>query len=94
MRLRHTFILYAAFIVLRGMLWGNVVGLGIIAAQKFWGIIKLDPSKYYVSEAPVAFEPWWIIGINAGTLIICVLALVIPSFVVSRIQPAKAIRFE
>lgn len=93
-RIRHTFIYYAAFIILRGLFFGNIVGLGITAIQQHWQIIKLDPAKYYVTTAPVAFEPLWIIGINVVTLLICVLALVIPSFVISRIKPAKAIRFE
>lgn len=93
-RIRHAFIYYAAFIVLRGLLYGNIVGLGIIAIQQYWQVIRLDPAKYYVTAAPVSFEPLWIIGINVVTLLICVAALIVPSFVISRIRPAKAIRFE
>ena len=93
-RIRCTFIVYAALIVLRGLIWGNIVGLGLIYAQKYWGFVTLDPASYYVSEAPVLVNYGLIIGLNVVTLLITVLALVIPSLVISRIQPAKAIQFD
>lgn len=93
-RIRHTFITYAALIVVRGLVIGNVVGLGLVFAQQYFGFVTLDPASYYVSEAPVLVNWGWILGLNLGTLVITVLALVIPSFVISRIQPAKAIQFD
>lgn len=93
-RIRHTFIIYAALIVMRGLFWGNLFGLGIVFAQQQWGWVRLNPASYYVDVAPVTVDVWWILGLNACTLCICVLALIVPSFVISRIQPAKAIRFE
>lgn len=93
-RIRRTFIIYAAFIVVRGLVWGNIIGLGIVFAQKYWGFVKLDPATYYVSAVPMELNWFWIVGLNVATLIICVLALIVPSFVISRIRPAKAIRFE
>lgn len=93
-RIRHTFITYAALIVVRGLIFGNIVGLGLVLAQKYFGFVTLDPASYYVSEAPVLINVGWIVGLNLATLLITVLALVVPSFVISRIQPAKAIQFD
>lgn len=93
-RIRHTFLWYASFIVVRGMVWGNVLGLGLILIQQYFHIIHLDPNVYYVTSAPVEINWLWIVGINVVTLVIDVLALIIPSYLVSKIQPAKAIQFD
>lgn len=93
-RIRHTFITYAALIVVRGLVIGNIVGLGLVYIQQYFGVVTLDPASYYVSEAPVLVNWAWIVGLNLATLLITVLALVVPSFVISRIQPAKAIQFD
>ena len=93
-RIRHTFITYAALIVVRGLIIGNIVGLGLVFVQQYFGVVTLDPASYYVSEAPVLVNFGWIAVLNLGTLLITVLALVVPSFVISRIQPAKAIQFD
>lgn len=93
-RIRHTFLCYAALIVSRGMLWGNVIGLGLVFVQKYLHIVQLDPVVYYVPYAPVQIDVWWIVGLNVATLIVTMLALVVPSFLVSRVQPSKAIQFD
>lgn len=93
-RIRHTFLWYAALIVARGLLWGNVLGLGIVLLQKYVGLIRLNPEVYYVSAAPVELSVGWIVALNAATLLATILALILPSFLVSRIQPAKAIQFD
>jgi lipoprotein-releasing system permease protein len=93
-RVRRTFISYAAMIITKGCLWGNVVGLTVIGLQYYFGLIKLDPESYYVSTAPVLLNWMWVLGLNVATLVITVLALLVPSLVVTRIQPAKSIRFE
>ncbi len=93
-RIRHTFIMYASLIVVRGLIWGNAIALAIVFAQKYFSLVQLDPATYYVKDAPVEIDLLWIIGINLSTLIVCTLALVVPSFVISRIRPARAIRFE
>lgn len=93
-RLRHTFILYATHIVVRGLVWGNVIALAFVAAQRQWGLIRLDPENYYVDVAPVSIDWLWIVGLNLATLAVCVLAMILPSFIISRIQPAKAIKYE
>lgn len=93
-RIRRTFLYFAAMIVVRGMLLGNALGLGIILIQRHFGLIKLDPATYYVETVPVDILPLPFLIINIATLIITILALLLPSFVVSHIQPAKAIKFE
>ncbi len=93
-RIRHIFMLYAAMIVGRGLLWGNLIGLGILLVQKWWGVVRLDPATYYVQAAPVEMVWGWIVGLNIGTMVACTLALVVPSFIISRISPARAVRYE
>lgn len=93
-RIRHTFLCYAALIVSRGLLWGNILGLGIVLIQKYLHIIKLDPMVYYVPYAPVNINWGWIIGLNVSTLVVTMLALILPSFLVSRVQPAQTIQFD
>lgn len=92
--IRKTFLYISGFLVLKGMLWGNTIALSVIALQKLFGIIQLDPNTYYVSEMPVTFNPLYIILINMGTLLISVLMMVGPSYLIAKISPAKSIRFE
>lgn len=92
--IRHVFLYYASFIIGRGLLWGNVGGLILLFVQHQWGIVKLDPLIYYVDSVPVLFDIRVLVLLNLGTLLLSMLVLIIPSFLVSRIQPAKAIRFD
>ena len=92
--IRHTFLWFAVFIIGRGLLWGNALGLGLLALQHFTGLVKLDAQTYYVSTVPVEFN-WLLIAlINVVTLLLCILMLVIPSFLISHIHPAKSMRYE
>ena len=92
--IRHTFLWFAVFIIGRGMLWGNIVGIGFIALQYYTGIVSLDPATYYVSTVPVEFNFLIIMAINIATLIVSVLALIAPSYLISFIHPAKSMRYE
>ena len=92
--IRHTFLWFAAFIIGKGMLWGNIVGLGIVMLQKYTGIVKLDPQSYYVSEAPMEVNIPLILLLNVATLFISILVLIAPSYLVSRIHPARSMRYE
>jgi len=92
--IREIFIYYATFIIGRGVLLGYVIGLGLAFIQYQWHIVTLDSSKYYVSFVPIIFNCPLIILLGVATLIICVLTLVGPSYLVSRISPAKSIKFE
>ena len=88
------FIYNAAYIILNGLFWGNIIGLGICLLQYHTGFIKLNEENYYLSVAPVYFNVWAIVLINLGTLLICTLILLLPARLISRISPMKAIRFE
>lgn len=92
--IRHTFLWFAVFIIGKGMLWGNVIGIGLTALQYFTGIVSLDPTTYYVNTVPVEFDMPLIATINIATLIVCVAALIAPSHLVSFIHPAKSMRYE
>lgn len=93
-KIRHTFLNYAMFIILRGMLIGNAVSFLLIFLQNKYHIVHLDPETYYMDTVPVQSEPWIWIVLNLVTLLFTLAALIVPSYLVSRIQPAKAIRFE
>ncbi|NML56145.1 ABC transporter permease [Chryseobacterium cheonjiense] len=92
-QIRATFINYTLIIMIPGLLYGNLIGLGLILIQKFFGIIKLNPENYYVSTVPVDLNPLVIISISLGILIISGLALIIPSYLISKISPVKAIKY-
>ncbi|WP_415328397.1 ABC transporter permease [Chryseobacterium sp. MMS23-Vi53] len=92
-QIRATFINYTLIIMIPGLLYGNAIGLGLILIQKFFGVIKLNPENYYVSTVPVDLNPIAIISISVGILIISGLALIIPSYLISKISPVKAIKY-
>lgn len=91
---RHIFIYEAILLVGKGMLWGNVLGLGLCAIQYFTHLIPLESATYYVSYVPIAF-PWgWWLLLNVGTLLLSWLILLAPSAVVTKISPARVMHFE
>ncbi len=92
--IRHTFLWFAAFIIGRGLMIGDVIGIGLVLLQQNTGLITLDPQTYYVSEAPVELNIPIIIALNVATLIISISVLIIPSFFISHIHPAKSMRYE
>lgn len=92
--IRRIFLYNAAYLIGKGLFWGNLVGLGLLLIQKYFGVIRLNPETYYVNEAPVYISvPAWLF-INVGTLLLCLLMLLIPSYIVSKISPVKAIKFD
>ena len=92
--IRKIFLYIASFIISKGMLWGNLVGVGICLIQNYFKILKLDPEAYYVAYVPVELNIWHVIIINAGTLLLSLLMLIGPSYLVARITPSKSIRFD
>ena len=91
---RKIFIYNAMYVVGIGLFWGNLIGIGLLLIQKYFKLIKLDPAIYYVSEAPVYIAIDYILLLNIGTLIVCFSMLLIPSYIISKITPVRAIRFE
>ena len=91
---RRIFIAQAGMLIGKGMLWGNVLGLGMAAVQYFTHWIPLDAATYYVNYVPIAF-PWgWLLILNAGILLVTLLVLLAPSAIIARISPAKVMHFE
>jgi lipoprotein-releasing system permease protein len=92
--IRKVFLYNAAYLIVKGLFWGNLIGLSILFIQKYFGVITLNPETYYVSEAPIYLNFGYIILLNFGTLILCLLMLIIPTIIISKISPVKAIKFE
>lgn len=92
--IRKMFLYYAAYIVIIGLAWGNGIGLLICFLQDKFKFITLSEEDYYLSYAPIEINWWIVIALNLGTLLITLLFLIIPSYMVTRISPVKAIRFK
>jgi lipoprotein-releasing system permease protein len=92
-QIRTIFINYTLLIMIPGLIVGNVIGLGLLLIQRFFGIIKLNPENYYVSVVPVDLNPIYIIGISLGILLISAFALILPSYLISKISPVIAIKY-
>lgn len=93
-QIRTIFINYTLLIMIPGLLLGNFIGLGFLLIQKFFGIIKLNPENYYVSVVPVDLNPIHILSISLGILLVSGLALILPSYLISKISPVKAVKYE
>lgn len=91
---RHTFLWFATFMIGKGLIIGNILGIGIVLLQKYTGLFKLDATTYYVSTVPVEINIPLIILINIATLLISVFVLIAPSYLISHIHPAKSMRYE
>jgi lipoprotein-releasing system permease protein len=91
---RHTFLWFAAFIISQGLLIGDVIGIGLVVLQQHTGFIHLDPASYYVDTAPMELNIPIIFILNVATLLISVFVLIAPSYLVSHIQPVKAMQFD
>lgn len=92
--IRKIFLYNAGYLIIIGLFWGNLIGIGILLLQKFLKLIPLNPETYYVTEVPVYLSWDYILAVNLGTLILCMLMLIIPSFIISKISPSRAIKFE
>jgi len=91
---RKIFLYNALYLIFRGLLWGNGIGIGILLIQKYFGIIQLNPENYYVNQAPVYFDLGYIAALNVLTIAVCFLVLLIPSYIITKISPIKAIRYD
>ncbi|MFT5215492.1 MAG: lipoprotein-releasing system permease protein [Glaciecola sp.] len=92
--IRKLFLYNASYLILLGMFWGNVIGLGLLFAQQQFGLFPLNPEVYYVTQAPVYLNFGYILALNIGTFVVCMMMLLVPSYVISKISPVKAMRFE
>lgn len=92
--IRKTFLWFSVFLIGKGMLWGNVIGLAFCILQSQFGIFRLDPETYYVDTVPVSFNVLLFLLINIGTLLTSVLMLIGPSYLITKINPARSMRYE
>jgi len=92
--IRKIFLLNATHIVFRGLIWGNAIGITLLLIQKYFKIIKLDSSQYHVTEAPVYINVLYVLGLNLMIVIICYVILLIPSYIITKISPVKAIKYQ
>ncbi|WP_417431265.1 ABC transporter permease [Halpernia sp.] len=93
-QIRSIFINYTLLIMIPGIVIGNVVGIGLLLLQKYFGIITLNPENYYVSVVPVDLNPIYFFMISFGILFVSALSLILPSFLISKISPVKAIKYD
>lgn len=92
--IQKIFLINASYLVGVGLFWGNLVGLSLLFVQQKFKLFPLDPSVYYVTEAPVYININYIIWLNLGTFIVCLIMLLIPSAIITKISAIKAIRFQ
>ncbi|HKL66453.1 MAG TPA: FtsX-like permease family protein, partial [Bacteroidales bacterium] len=92
--IRKIFLNQSAYIIISGLLWGNLAGYGLAFLQKKFELINLDPSSYYLTTVPVNIDILHALALNLGTIVIIISVLLIPSRMVAAISPVKAIKFD
>jgi lipoprotein-releasing system permease protein len=91
---RKIFLYNAFYLIFKGLFWGNLIGVSMLFIQQYFGVVQLNPENYYVNQAPVYINIGYILLLNLLTIIVCFLVLLIPSYIITKISPVKAIRFD
>jgi lipoprotein-releasing system permease protein len=91
---RKIFLYNAFYLIIRGLFWGNLIGISLLLIQRYFGVIQLNPENYYVNQAPVYLNWGYILLLNLLTITVCFMVLLIPSYIITKISPGKAIRFD
>jgi lipoprotein-releasing system permease protein len=91
---RKIFLYNAFYLIVRGLFWGNLIGISLLLIQQYFGIIKLNPENYYVNQAPIYLNWGYLVLLNLLTVTVCSIVLLIPSYIITKISPVKAIRFD
>jgi lipoprotein-releasing system permease protein len=91
---RKIFLYNAFYLIMRGLFWGNLIGISILLIQQHFGVVSLNPENYYVNQAPVYINWVYVLLLNLLTVTVCFLVLLIPSYIITKISPVKAIRFD
>ena len=91
---RKVFLYNAFYLIIRGLFWGNLIGISLLLIQQHFGIIQLNPENYYVNQAPVYINWVYVVLLNLLTITVCFLVLLVPSYIITKISPVKAIRFD
>jgi len=92
--IRKIFLYNGGYLITKGMLYGNILAIGMIVLQNQFQIFTLPQANYYVSVVPMAFPVTAIVLVDVCAFVMCFIALVLPSYMITRISPIKAIRFE
>ena len=91
--IQKIFLYNASYLILKGLFWGNLIGISILLIQQYFEVISLNPATYSVATVPVHINPLAVVLLNIGTLLLCFLMLIIPSYIITKIQPSKSIKF-
>ena len=91
--LRLVFLSVSSILTLRGMFWGNIIGIALCLAQKQWHFITMNQESYYIKYVAIQIDAWYILLLNAGTFAACTLMVLLPTLIIAGISPVKAIRF-
>lgn len=91
---RKIFLYNAFYLIFKGLFWGNLIGVSMLFIQQYFGVVQLNPENYYVNQAPVYINLGYILLLNLLTITVCFLVLLIPSYIITKISPVKAIRFD
>jgi lipoprotein-releasing system permease protein len=92
--IRKVFLYFSLMLILKALVWGNILGIGICLIQQYTQVLKLDPTSYFLEYVPINLKIWHILLLNLGTVVITILMLLLPSYFITRISPEKTIRFE
>jgi lipoprotein-releasing system permease protein len=92
--IRKVFLYQSAYLIGKGLFWGNLIGIGLAYIQLKTSIISLDPGSYYIKTVPVNLELTHILLLNAGTMAAIIFMLIVPSQLITRITPVKAIKYD
>jgi putative membrane protein len=92
--IRKIFLYNATYIIGLGLLWGNVLGFLLLWLQQRYSLIKLDAATYYVSEVPIAISSIAVILLNIGVLLLCLLMLLVPTYVITKISPTETMKIK
>nr|WP_262914605.1 FtsX-like permease family protein [Pontibacter vulgaris] len=93
-QIRQIFYFRGLKLTIKGMIWGNLIGIGFCALQYYFKLIPLDPENYYMDTVPISWNIGVIVALNIITLVLTMLAILIPAAMVTRIKPVKAIKFD
>jgi len=92
--IRKVFLYFSGMLVLKALLWGNILGVGICLLQQYTHVFRLDATSYYLEYVPINLSVVHLLLLNVGTVVITILMLLLPSYFITKISPEKIIRFE
>ena len=92
--IRKVFLYFSVMLILKALMWGNLIGIAICMIQQYTHVMKLDPTSYYLEYVPVNLTVFHLVMLNVGTIVITMLMLLLPSYFITKVSPEKTIRFE